>query len=212
MRIVKSTCIVLWASSMFFGCATVNPSARPAATRPASARPAATRPQATRPEPKSHDYLERGVALAALSMTGGGYSEVGYYPVKILGHGAPATSGPYKVKCLIQSTDVNQGDVKVTKNVILESRPAVAKDLVQGRVVLFVPDANPRSAATLRSHSVWHRGVVVATSGAHADRAKIMFLWHLDRKDESDRLSSVPLQNIRAILKPAIQPVQRFAK
>lgn len=168
--------------------------------------------QATGDAVKSDDYLDKDVVLAAFSMEDGGYSETGFYPSTITVQAGKKTKYQYEAVSLIHSSDVGKGDKKWTKNVIMKSHPAVKKELIRGIVVLFVTDENPRNTDALKNHSVWHRGVVISVDELFKNRVKIMYLWHLDRKDESDRLKNIPLENIRIIDSPEIPAVKRFQK
>lgn len=161
---------------------------------------------------KTSDYFGKDVVFAAFTFEDGGFSETAYYPSKIISPANEGTKFEYQVTSLIQSTDVEKGATKWTKNIVLKSHPAAKEELKEGMIVLYVHDTTPRSKEDLKNHSIWNRGVVVSTDELYKDKAGIIFLWYLDRKDESDRTGDIPLIHIRIIDDPDMPAVKRFMK
>ena len=144
------------------------------------------------------DYLESGIVIALFSMEGGGYSEIGFYPARLLQEADETTKGEYKVQSLKGSSDVAEGQTHWTKYVVFKSHPARKEDIKKGMIVLGVFDSNAREKDDLK-RAIWNRLVVLDTDELYKNKVKLGSVWYLDRSDESDRVSEIPLCNIRVI-------------
>ncbi len=143
-------------------------------------------------------YLESGVVIASFSMEGGGYSEMGFYPARLLQEADETTKGEYKVQSLMSSSDVAEGQIHWTKYVVFKSHPAKKEDMKKGMVVLAVFDPSPRDRGDLK-RAIWNRVFVLDTDELYKGKVKLGFVWNPGRSGESDRVEEVPLCNIRVI-------------
>ncbi len=144
------------------------------------------------------DDLESGIVIASFSMEGGGYSEMGFYPARLLQEADETTKGEYKVQSLMGSSDVAEGQIHWTKYVVFKSHLARKEDIKKGMIVLGVFDSNAREKDDLK-RAIWNRLVVFDTDELYKGKVKLGSVWHLDKSDESDMVSEIPLCNIRVI-------------
>lgn len=148
---------------------------------------------------KAGDYFDENTVLAAMSMLGGGYSEVSFYPARMLEEASEATKSEAKVQSLLGSSDVAEGEIAWTPLVVYRSHPAKQEDIKKGMIVMAVVDENPRTPEDLKNHSTWHRVIVLDTDELYKGNVKTKFFWTPGEVDESDRIVEVPLTNIRVI-------------
>lgn len=149
-------------------------------------------------EAKTSDYLGAGTVLAGVMWEDGGFSELRYYPAKILTPASSKTKEEYQVKTVIGDFDIAKGEERWTENVISKSHPAEKNELKEGMIVLYTQKPKKEGLENAR----WNRGIVSSTDELYKDVVQIKFVYHLDKSDEGDRTFSVPVDQIRIIDKP----------
>ncbi len=165
-------------------------------------------PQVIKTKVSSGDYLDDGTVLAAFMWEDGGYSEMQFYPAKVLTPASDETKGEAQVQSLRGSPDVSNGEKHWTKNVIYKSHPAKKDELKKGMVILYC-GTYEYSRDELKKE-IWRRGVVVGLDELYKNRVKVRYIWNAEADDSGDSESDVPLSNIRIADDPQLPMIERF--
>ncbi len=144
------------------------------------------------------DYFDSGTVLAAMGMLGGGYSEVSFYPARVLQQASKDTKNETKVESMLGTSDVAKGATMWTPLVVFKSHPAKKDEIKKGMLVMAVLGSNPETPEELK-HSTWNRVLIIDTDEMYKNNVKIRYFWTWGKNDESDRTREIPLTNIRVI-------------